>query len=148
MNRIDVREHLIVDNVHLFEADVNKFQQKMDVSQKLATYMMKKWKLLQKIRDKNEFAREFINVTKQLLRAKEAAKTDDLLSNNIDRLISAWKLVLTTPQAKKTGLRMQDLRMARENCGYDHAAIGRIDDKNPVIYEEDFTFAKHGDFCL
>ena len=115
----------------LTEADMSSLQQKSDISNRLATYLGKKWKLLQRTKDRSAFAKEYINAMKQLLRAKKAAENDDFLKANIEKLIEAWRLVLSTPVARRSGMRMQDLRMALESFGMAHGTIGQVPEKDP-----------------
>lgn len=115
----------------LTESDQSLLQQKSDISNKLATYVAHKWKLIQGITDKNLFSKEYVTVMKHLLNAKKNAGNDEFLISNIDKLIDAWRLVLTTPYAKRVGLRIHDLRLAMESLGYSHAAVGQVPEKDP-----------------
>ena len=114
MNRINLREFFDPSNIKtISEAEMTDMQKKMDMSYKLADYVQRKWKNLQKIKNKQEFVQEFLNTSKRLLRAKRLADNDILLVSNIDKLLNAWKLVLITPHAKRIGLRMSDLRQVQ-----------------------------------
>jgi len=131
MNKINVRDHISVDGFIITEAHADALQKETDISQKAAKYMMKKWQDLQKTSSKEEFARIFVNGARDLLKLKKAAGVTRLLPPNIERLLSTWRMALTTDKAKQLGVSLRDFRAVMENSGYQHASIGRVDDKNP-----------------
>jgi hypothetical protein len=100
----------VIDTQSLSEADVDKMQSEMDLSQKLSNYVSNKWKHIQRVKDKREFTKEFAVTTKQLMRVRNAATPQSLLASNVDKLVHLWGLVLDTPQAHHLGVKLSDLR--------------------------------------
>ena len=131
MDKIIVREHINVDGFIITEEQADELQREMDISQKAATYMMKKWQALQKSSSKEEFARIFLAGMKDLLKLSNAASDSRFITANIQRILSTWRLALTTDKAKELGLSLKDLKTVQESLGYQHASIGRSDDKSP-----------------
>lgn len=131
MNKIIVRDHINVDGIIITEEYADKLQKEVDISQKASKYMMKKWQDLQKSSSKEEFARIFLTGMKDLLKLNNAAANSRFLSANIQKILSTWRLALTTGKAKELGVRLKDLRTVHEVFGFQHASIDRADDKSP-----------------
>jgi len=131
MDKINVREHINVDGIIITEEYADDLQREVDISQKATKYMMKRWQDLQKTSSKEEFARIFLDGAKDLLKLKKAAGATRLLPSNIERILSTWRLALTTDKAKQLGIRLKDIRAVYEVFGFQHASIDRADDKSP-----------------
>jgi len=108
-------------------------QKKMDVSHKMAKYVLGKLKSIKQVRNKQDFAKEFVTTTKQLLKFRQSAGSDDLLVANINQLIELWKGILTTDYAKRVGFRLSDLRDALSGNTGSAKPLDAIDEEQPVL---------------